>query len=156
MRAAGAGVSVCARSAPRLRSKHDTNQKHRTALYTHGLITRDTCFHSHYRLRQASAFAALLSRAKRVRHGSFLIRSLKNKDSHARLGLSVSTKRVKHAVVRNRIKRLARETFRYHCAELPHKDYLLSYHGPAIPQSDEIAATLKRFWQAEMTRKAYF
>ncbi len=47
-----------------------------------------------------------------------VVRACRNDLAHARLGLSVSRK-VGNAVVRNRWKRLIREVFRLHRAEMP-------------------------------------
>jgi ribonuclease P protein component len=45
--------------------------------------------------------------------------------SHARIGLVIAKKKIKRAHERNRVKRLARESFRLHQAELPALDIVL-------------------------------
>lgn len=46
------------------------------------------------------------------------------KSSQARVGFIISKKNVKHAVARNRIKRLTREYFRHHQTDLPELDVI--------------------------------
>lgn len=117
--------------------------------------TGSASFSPAHRLRKPAEFALLISQAKIVYKGIFLIRSLDNEQQQARLGLSVSAKRVKRAVQRNRIKRLARETFRHYQGGLPNKDYLVTYQGNALPQTDHLRETLIRFWQTEARHKTH-
>lgn len=49
----------------------------------------------------------------RVPHRHFLILASPNELGHPRLGLIFSKRNLKHAVQRNRVKRLVRETFRH-------------------------------------------
>ena len=105
-----------------------------------------------FRLRKASDFVRLLNRAKIFKEQGFLIRHLDNQHGHARLGIAVSKKRVKHAVKRNRIKRIVRETFRKNCLKLPSKDYVVSYKGAQnLNNATSFCKNLNRFWQREAT-----
>ncbi|QKT03624.1 ribonuclease P protein component [Ectothiorhodospiraceae bacterium 2226] len=65
----------------------------------------------------------------------------------ARLGLAVSKRQLKHAVARNRIKRLARESFRHHQAELVGWDVVVSARASA-EQADNslLRAAFARLW----------
>lgn len=68
--------------------------------------------------------------------------------SGPRLGLAISARAVPLAVSRNRIKRLARETFRARRATLPAADIVLQARsGAAAAQAAELRATLERMWQ---------
>ena len=58
------------------------------------------------------------------------MRAIKNKMQHARLGLVVTKKGNAKAVRRNRIKRIVRETFRHHQANLGRYDIVLQVMGP--------------------------
>ena len=58
------------------------------------------------------------------------MRAIKNKLQHARLGLVVTKKGNAKAVRRNRIKRIVRETFRHHQANLGRYDIVLQVMGP--------------------------
>lgn len=82
-----------------------------------------------YSLRKASDFILLNQQARIFKNSDFLIRYLDNHRGHARLGMAISKKRVKHAVKRNRIKRIIRETFRKYRLRLPNRDYMVSYRG---------------------------
>jgi ribonuclease P protein component len=48
-----------------------------------------------------------------------------NDMAHARLGLAVSRKKTKNAVMRNRIKRIVRESFRLHQQEITSHDLVI-------------------------------
>ena len=103
-----------------------------------------------YSLRKASDFVLLTKQARIFKDSDFLIRYLNNHQGHARLGMAISRKRVKHAVKRNRIKRIIRETFRKYRLRLPNKDYMVSYRGA----QDRIDALilhkkLMHFWERE-------
>ena len=67
--------------------------------------------------------------------------------AEARLGMAVSRRVSKRAVVRNRIRRVIRESFRLHRASLPTCDVLLIAHTTAAEQdSRELRADLEGLW----------
>jgi ribonuclease P protein component len=67
--------------------------------------------------------------------------------SGPRLGLAISARAVPRAVFRNRIKRLARETFRARRATLPATDIVLQARSAAAAAGTaELRATLERMW----------
>ena len=89
----------------------------------------------------------------RVPHKHFLILAKPNALGHARVGLVFSKKNLKHAVQRNRVKRLVRETFR-HQPDLPPLDIIvLSRHGLANVDNPELNLMLADLWQ-RLIRKA--
>ena len=67
------------------------------------------------RLTQASEFKDVFAKPC-VKQGdaNMLMLGIKNNHQSARLGLAVAKKQLKHAVSRNRFKRLTRESFRHH------------------------------------------
>lgn len=66
----------------------------------------------------------------------------------ARLGIAVSRRVDRRAVGRNRIKRIARESFRHVRASLPANDVvLLAKPGAAAAGNGELAADLARLWR---------
>lgn len=77
------------------------------------------------RLRHAADFAALRHGARRIEARHLSLRCAPSPTGQARLGLAVSRKVSKRAVARNRIKRLARESFRQHRADLAAWDVLV-------------------------------
>lgn len=82
------------------------------------------------RLRSAADFVPLKSARARIDGKFFRIRYVQGATNVARLGMAVSRKVSKRAVVRNRIKRCLRESFRQHRALLPAVDLLV------IPRSE--------------------
>lgn len=56
---------------------------------------------------------------------NLLLLSRHNDLTHARLGLVIAKKNIRRAVDRNRVKRIARESFRHHRAELDHLDIVV-------------------------------
>jgi ribonuclease P protein component len=65
-----------------------------------------------------------------------------------RLGLVIAKKRVRLAVQRNRLKRLARESFRLHQNALPSLDIVvLARDAAALASAAALHASLQRHWQ---------
>lgn len=58
--------------------------------------------------------------------------------SHARIGLVIAKKKIRRAHERNRVKRLARESFRLHQTELPALDIVLMAKADAQHLSNEV------------------
>lgn len=77
------------------------------------------------RLCRAADFAALRNAPGRIPARHFLLRWGNSAVGHARLGLAVSRKVSKRAVVRNRIKRVSRESFRLVRDRLPAVDIMV-------------------------------
>ncbi|WHZ20076.1 MAG: Ribonuclease P protein component [Rhodanobacteraceae bacterium] len=77
------------------------------------------------RLRRAAEFAALRNAQGRIQTRHFLLRWIVSPTGAARLGLAISRKVSKRAVARNRIKRIARESFRLQRESLPAMDVLV-------------------------------
>ncbi|MGH8152298.1 MAG: ribonuclease P protein component [Rhodanobacteraceae bacterium] len=100
------------------------------------------------RLRRAADFAALRRASGRWQGAYFLLRWMASSAPHARLGLAVSRRVNRRAVVRNRIKRVIRESFRMQRANLPPLDVLV-IAKPSAAGSDSAALTieLERAWR---------
>lgn len=71
----------------------------------------------------------------------------KNDAGTARLGMAVSTRAAGNSVVRNRLRRLIRESFRMHRSDLPAVDFLVTAR-PAAAQAENRAvfASLAGLW----------
>jgi ribonuclease P protein component len=74
--------------------------------------------------------------------------ALPNQETHARLGLAIATKTFGSAVARNRIKRIARESFRLHQHALPALDITVAARAAArTALGAELRASLDQLWQ---------
>ena len=100
------------------------------------------------RLCRAGDFAALRQASGRFGGRCFSVRYRPNGLEHARLGLAISKRVSKRAVERNRIKRLARESFRRIRHELPAVDLVLMARDQAsgLPGT-ELLAELEMLWR---------
>jgi ribonuclease P protein component len=97
-------------------------------------------FGRHQRVVSAADFGAALKQGARSRDDYFTIYALPNANHQSRLGLTVSRKTAARAVVRNRIKRQVRESFRLSQAALPHCDIIVV----AQPRSSTATAAALR------------
>lgn len=88
------------------------------------------------RLLSASDYACVFRDSKRVsdRYWTILVRS--GVIGPARLGLAIAKKRARRAVDRNRIKRVARESFRCHRYHLPGLELVVMNRDDAVKLDD--------------------
>jgi ribonuclease P protein component len=78
----------------------------------------------------------------------FTVLSRKNGTDRARLGLAIAKKHCRRATGRNRLKRLVRESFRQHAAELEGLDIVvLGQPGTSRADNKAIFSSLARHWQ---------
>ncbi|MCG8520239.1 MULTISPECIES: ribonuclease P protein component [Marinobacter] len=83
----------------------------------------------------------------KVPHRHFLVLASANELGRPRLGLIFAKKNLKHAVQRNRVKRLVRESFRQH-PDLPAVDIIvLGRQGLAGIENAKLHAILDELWQ---------
>jgi ribonuclease P protein component len=75
-------------------------------------------FRRHNRLLNAAAFGRVFEKANRSRDKWFTVLSRANAGQDARLGLAISKKHCRKSTSRNTIKRIVRESFRQHQADL--------------------------------------
>jgi ribonuclease P protein component len=74
--------------------------------------------------------------------------ALPNQVTHARLGLAIATKTFGSAVARNRIKRIARESFRLNQHAIPALDITVAARAAARTASPALLrASLDELWQ---------
>lgn len=101
------------------------------------------------RILRSADFERLRKTGKRCHARNFRADvAFREPGEEARLGLAVSRRVSKSAVRRNRIKRICRDSFRLHRAQLPALDIVLSA-GPQADARDnaELRADLAVLWQ---------
>jgi len=100
------------------------------------------------RLLRPADFAALRENSQRVSTRHFTAQYRNAARSTARLGIAVSRKVSKSAVVRNRIRRQTRESFRRLRAQLPNVDVLVIARVSAATQANPVLREeLDLLWQ---------
>jgi ribonuclease P protein component len=90
------------------------------------------------RLLRPGDFTALRGNSKRTSSRCLLAEYRATTQSSARLGMAVSRRVSKLAVVRNRIRRVIRESFRLHRAALPCLDILVIARTLAAEQTNAV------------------
>jgi ribonuclease P protein component len=79
----------------------------------------------------------------------FIVQVVANDGTGPRLGMAVSTRVAGHAVNRNRLRRLIRESFRMHRQELPAVDVLVTARTAAGPAANaEVFGKLADLWRS--------
>ncbi|TLU65367.1 ribonuclease P protein component [Thalassotalea litorea] len=110
-------------------------------------------FNRESRLLTPGHFQQVFNHPSRFGSSHFTILITSNKDANNRLGMAIAKKRVKHAVQRNRIKRLTRESFRLNQHKLPAVDLVVMVKS-GIDQLDneEINQQLEKIWRKIIQR----
>jgi ribonuclease P protein component len=100
------------------------------------------------RLHLPAEFRAVKQRGRRFTDAYFILSVLANQVSHPRLGLAIATRVFGTAVARNRIKRLARESFRLNQKALPPVDITVAAQAAARHAAAyELRASLDKHWK---------
>jgi len=100
------------------------------------------------RLRRPGDYDAVLSGGKRYSEQILTAVVKSTIPAAPRLGLAISSRVAPDAVDRNRIKRLARESFRRHRAQLPAVDVvILARAGAGAARPAELRGAFERLWQ---------
>lgn len=100
------------------------------------------------RLTQASEFKDVFAKPMvKIGDANMLLLGIKNQQNTARLGLAVAKKQLKHAVARNRFKRLTRESFRHHLNVVKDLDIVvIARAGAAKKTNRELLDLLSKNW----------
>lgn len=98
------------------------------------------------RLLKASEFRAVFRTGRRARAGLLHARLRPNGKRRARLGLAVSRKAARTAVVRNRVRRQLRESFRVNQHRLAGLDVVVSLSRSPSPGTIDLRPRLPRLW----------
>ncbi|MFZ2237475.1 MAG: ribonuclease P protein component [Dokdonella sp.] len=100
------------------------------------------------RVLKPAEFLALRRNSRRISVGHFHAEASATERDTARVGMAVSRRVSKRAVVRNRIKRQVRESFRHCLGTLPSFDVMVVARGSAASQDNAVLrADLERLWQ---------
>ena len=100
------------------------------------------------RLLDAAAFGRVFEKATRSRDKWFTVLSRNNEREIARLGLAISKKHCRQATGRNRIKRVVRESFRRHQAEIAGLDVVVINQPAAAGAANrQLFDSLEAHWR---------
>jgi len=100
------------------------------------------------RLLNAAAFGRVFKKASRSRDKWFTVLCTQSDRDIARLGMAISKKNCRLATDRNRIKRVVRESFRQHQADLQGLDIVVMNQVAAAQASNkELFASMAGHWR---------
>jgi len=104
-------------------------------------------FRRQSRLQDSSAYSRVFKKAERSRDKMFTVLYRENGAPEARLGLAISKKNCRLAVGRNRLKRVVRESFRHHRADLAGLDVVVLNQPAAMRASNKaLFDSLHKHW----------
>ena len=105
-------------------------------------------FPRRFRLLAAADYDRVFQRAKRSGDRFFTVLYCRNGQDFPRLGLAIAKKRVRRAVMRNRIKRVIRESFRRAKKQLLGTDIVIMARDDAEQASNtELFSSLESHWR---------
>lgn len=105
-------------------------------------------FPKRLRLLKAADFSRIKGTQLKASSKHLLVLAKHSDLPYPRLGLAVAKRHVKLAVARNRIKRVARESFRHNISLLPNIDMLLLVRsGVTELNNEELYLCLEKFWK---------
>ena len=105
-------------------------------------------FTRQHRLLTSAAFGRVFEKAFRSRDKCFTVLCRDNESDFARLGLAIARKHCRKASGRNRIKRIVRESFRLHQAELGGLDIVvLNQPHASTAESARLFESLAAHWR---------
>lgn len=115
-------------------------------------VNRRLRFGAPLRLRSKPQFDAIYASGRRLDDRFFGLRVKPNGLNHPRVGLAVAVKTAGNAVLRNRLRRLVRESFRLAQHELPAVDIVVAAKIPAAQAPvTTLRASLATLWQRVAT-----
>ena len=100
------------------------------------------------RLSDSPDFNHVFQRGRRSADQNFIVLYTRNEHGFARLGLAIAKRKVPGAVMRNRLKRLARESFRAIASKLDSLDIVVMAQSRAARASGtELYRSLESHWR---------
>jgi ribonuclease P protein component len=105
-------------------------------------------FTKKHRLLVKSEFQSLFEKAHKISYRFLKILFKKNDNLHGRLGLIVAKRVAKKAVTRNQIKRVIRESFRFHQEKLTGMDFIVIARQPCDKLSKQtLREGIDQLWE---------
>lgn len=99
------------------------------------------------RLLKASEYSHVFAKADKISDGFWTLIVRPNDVGYARLGLAIAKKALPRAVDRNRMKRIARESFRQSHDLMPAVDIVvLTRRGSAKQENADLFLSLQKCW----------
>jgi ribonuclease P protein component len=136
----------CYQAPPRERARTVDAIDQRAPLTAAG--TGSNRFEKRHRLLSEADYGRVFRKATRSRDSLFTTLCRHNDNNTPRLGLAIAKKHCRLATVRNRIKRIVRESFRQHQASLAGLDIIVMNQPAAKAASNqELSASLEEHWQ---------
>jgi len=105
-------------------------------------------FSRRYRLNKPADYKRVFDNARRSRDRYYTLLFRVSEGDSARLGFAVAKKRISAASDRNRVRRLARESFRQYRHNLPAMDIIILAQSSAVAATNrELFASLEKHWR---------
>ena len=99
------------------------------------------------RLIKPAQFSRVFANAKNSRDRFYTVLFMPTDKGTARLGFAIAKKKISAATGRNRVRRIARESFRQKRSELPAVDIIILAQSAAAGATNaELFASLDRHW----------
>ena len=112
------------------------------------IATGGYSFRKDQRLPDRAAYDRVFKKARRSRDKCFTVLARRSGNTPARLGLAIAKKHCRKASARNRIKRIVRESFRHHQADLFGIDLVVMNQPAAtLASKQELSSSLETHWQ---------
>lgn len=112
------------------------------------IATGGFSFRKDQRLVGRAAYDRVFKKARRSRDKCFTVLARRSDNVPARLGLAIAKKHCRKASSRNRIKRIVRESFRHHQADLYGIDLVvMNQPAAAMATKQELNASLEKHWK---------
>ncbi|MEM9242503.1 MAG: ribonuclease P protein component [Pseudomonadota bacterium] len=116
----------------------------------------DQCFPRYRRLNKSADYQNIFDGAKKRVDHHFILLFKKNTIDFARLGLIIGKKQVRKATRRNTIKRVIRESFRYHQALLSGYDVIfLARKDLSSLSKQQLREKLDNYWKKSANYQSY-
>ena len=112
------------------------------------IATGGFSFRKDQRLPDRAAYDRVFRKARRSRDKCFTVLARRSQHEHGRLGLAIAKKHCRKASARNRLKRIVRESFRHHQADLQGIDLVvMNQPAAALATSRELNSSLEKHWR---------